>query len=227
MAPLLSLTPFGSDMAWACGKTELRRGGEWSCHRFSPVVSRNSITTECADVQVVGVFALEPEIGSAEEGELGCRERLGGLLRYYYRLPGRGMKATIRVSGHYGEPVGVARGRRRPAPAAVGALTGRQFAGSKGKRHPRSNSPSHLVAAFAWLLNGQFSTNPVPLIGSAWNPPPHPCLPARSHPPGNPAIRRDAGRSCWSSCWCRLSAVIRGTSRRHAKRPGCSRRPAI
>jgi len=49
------------------------------------VVSRNSITTECADVQMVGVFALEPGFGSAEEGEVGCRERLGGLLRYYYR----------------------------------------------------------------------------------------------------------------------------------------------
>ena len=28
---------------------------------------------------------IEPEFGSAEEGEVGCRERLGGLLRYYYR----------------------------------------------------------------------------------------------------------------------------------------------
>ena len=27
----------------------------------------------------------EPEFGSAEEGEAGCRERLGGLLRYYCR----------------------------------------------------------------------------------------------------------------------------------------------
>ena len=28
---------------------------------------------------------IEPEFGSAEEGKVGCRERLGGLLRYYYR----------------------------------------------------------------------------------------------------------------------------------------------
>jgi putative transposase len=28
---------------------------------------------------------IEPEFGSAREGELNCRERLGGLLRYYYR----------------------------------------------------------------------------------------------------------------------------------------------
>ena len=27
---------------------------------------------------------IEPEFGSAAEGEVGCRERLGGLLRYYY-----------------------------------------------------------------------------------------------------------------------------------------------
>ena len=27
---------------------------------------------------------IEPECGSAEEGEGGCRERLGVLLRYYY-----------------------------------------------------------------------------------------------------------------------------------------------
>ena len=28
---------------------------------------------------------IEPECGSAKEGEVGCRERLGGLLRYYHR----------------------------------------------------------------------------------------------------------------------------------------------
>ena len=28
---------------------------------------------------------IEPECGSSEEGEVGCRERLGELLRYYYR----------------------------------------------------------------------------------------------------------------------------------------------
>ena len=28
---------------------------------------------------------IEPEFGSTEEGEVNCRERLGGLLRYYYR----------------------------------------------------------------------------------------------------------------------------------------------
>ena len=28
---------------------------------------------------------IEPDFGSAEEGEVNCRERLGGLLRYYYR----------------------------------------------------------------------------------------------------------------------------------------------
>ena len=28
---------------------------------------------------------IEPEFGSAAEGEVNCRERLGGLLRYYYR----------------------------------------------------------------------------------------------------------------------------------------------
>jgi putative transposase len=28
---------------------------------------------------------IEPEFGSDVEGEVTCRERLGGLLRYYYR----------------------------------------------------------------------------------------------------------------------------------------------
>ena len=28
---------------------------------------------------------IEPEFGSGEEGEVNCRERLGGLPRYYYR----------------------------------------------------------------------------------------------------------------------------------------------
>jgi transposase InsO family protein len=28
---------------------------------------------------------IEPEFGLAAEGEVNCRERLGGLLRYYYR----------------------------------------------------------------------------------------------------------------------------------------------
>ena len=28
---------------------------------------------------------IESEFGSVEEGEVNCRERLGGLLRYYYR----------------------------------------------------------------------------------------------------------------------------------------------
>ena len=28
---------------------------------------------------------IEPEFGSAGKGEVNCRERLGGLLRYYYR----------------------------------------------------------------------------------------------------------------------------------------------
>ena len=28
---------------------------------------------------------IEPEFGSAEEGKVNCRERLGELLRYYYR----------------------------------------------------------------------------------------------------------------------------------------------
>jgi hypothetical protein len=28
---------------------------------------------------------IEPEFGSTEEGEVNWRERLGGLLRYYYR----------------------------------------------------------------------------------------------------------------------------------------------
>ena len=31
------------------------------------------------------VRIIEPEFGSAAEGEVNCRERLGGLLRYYYR----------------------------------------------------------------------------------------------------------------------------------------------
>jgi len=34
---------------------------------------------------MVGVFAPEPEFGPGEVGEVNCRERLGGLLRYYYR----------------------------------------------------------------------------------------------------------------------------------------------
>jgi hypothetical protein len=28
---------------------------------------------------------IEPDFGSGVEGEVRCRERLGGLLRYYYR----------------------------------------------------------------------------------------------------------------------------------------------
>jgi putative transposase len=28
---------------------------------------------------------IEPEFGSAEKGRVNCHERLGGLLRYYYR----------------------------------------------------------------------------------------------------------------------------------------------
>ena len=28
---------------------------------------------------------IEPEFGSVGEGEVNCRERLGGLLRYYHR----------------------------------------------------------------------------------------------------------------------------------------------
>ena len=28
---------------------------------------------------------IEPELGSTEEGQVNCRERLGGLLRYYHR----------------------------------------------------------------------------------------------------------------------------------------------
>ena len=50
-------------------------------------------------VELAG-WIIEPERGSAEEGEVGCRERLGGLLRL---LPGRGMKSTIRVSGQCAE----------------------------------------------------------------------------------------------------------------------------
>ena len=34
---------------------------------------------------MVGVFALEPEFGAGEEGEVNCRERLGGLVRNYHR----------------------------------------------------------------------------------------------------------------------------------------------
>ncbi len=41
---------------------------------------------------------IELEFGSA--GEVNCRERLGGTASPL--LPGRGMNATIRVSGHYG-----------------------------------------------------------------------------------------------------------------------------
>lgn len=42
------------------------------------------------DVMKLMVVALaggiiEPEFGSVEEGEVNCRERLGGLLRFYYR----------------------------------------------------------------------------------------------------------------------------------------------
>jgi hypothetical protein len=41
----------------------------------------------------------EPEGEPAEEGEVGCRERLGGLLCHY---SGRGMKSTISIFGQYG-----------------------------------------------------------------------------------------------------------------------------
>ena len=77
-----------------------------------PVVSKNTIASECAEFQSVEDPALgqisdrapafshrqtspvnvmmenkniKPEFGSNAEGELNCRERLGGLLRYYYR----------------------------------------------------------------------------------------------------------------------------------------------
>ena len=29
--------------------------------------------------------SIEPDFGSSREGEVNCREPLGGLLRYYYR----------------------------------------------------------------------------------------------------------------------------------------------
>ena len=35
--------------------------------------------------QGLGNRIIEPEFGTAGEGEGGCRERLGGLLRYHYR----------------------------------------------------------------------------------------------------------------------------------------------
>ena len=35
--------------------------------------------------QGMGNKIIEPEFGSEMEGEVNCRERLGGLLRYYYR----------------------------------------------------------------------------------------------------------------------------------------------
>jgi hypothetical protein len=33
----------------------------------------------------LGNQIIQPGFESAEEGEVNCRERLGGLLRYYYR----------------------------------------------------------------------------------------------------------------------------------------------
>ena len=35
--------------------------------------------------QGLGNKIIEPDFGSDREGEVNCRDRLGGLLRYYYR----------------------------------------------------------------------------------------------------------------------------------------------
>lgn len=55
--------------------------------------------------QGLGNKIIEPEFCTDGAGGVQCRERLGGLLRYYL-LPRCGMShetSTIRVSGHYGE----------------------------------------------------------------------------------------------------------------------------
>ena len=78
-------------------------------HGLHPVVSRNSMTTESADAQCVGVPVLgaisdracvlsDSEAGQVNVMKLNCCEPLGGASLL---LPGSGMKSTISISGHY------------------------------------------------------------------------------------------------------------------------------
>ena len=59
------------------GEGSLRRAVDQFCHYH---LERNH--------QGLENRITEPEFGSAADGELNCRERLGGLLRYYHRDAG-------------------------------------------------------------------------------------------------------------------------------------------
>ena len=52
-----------------------------------------------------GLEIIEPDFEYGGEGGVNCYERLGGLLRYYYR--DAAWILAIRVSGHYGQPYSV------------------------------------------------------------------------------------------------------------------------
>ena len=72
------------------GEGSLRRATAQFCEHYHE--ERNH--------QGLGNKIIDPDFGSGDEGEVKCRQRLGGLLRYYYGMPHENW--TIRVSGHYG-----------------------------------------------------------------------------------------------------------------------------
>ena len=57
------------------GESSLRRAVDQFCEHYHRERNHQGLENRI----------IEPECGSAQEGEVGCRERLGGLLRYYYR----------------------------------------------------------------------------------------------------------------------------------------------
>ena len=57
------------------GEESLRRAVEQFCEHYHRERNHQGLENKI----------IEPEFGSAEAGEVNCRERLGGLLRYYYR----------------------------------------------------------------------------------------------------------------------------------------------
>ena len=57
------------------GEGSLRRAVEQFCQHYHRERNHQGLENKI----------IEPEFGSVEEGQVGCRERLGGLLRYYYR----------------------------------------------------------------------------------------------------------------------------------------------
>ena len=57
------------------GEGSLRRAADQFCEHYHQERNHQGLENRI----------IEPEFGSTEEGEVKCRERLGGLLRYYYR----------------------------------------------------------------------------------------------------------------------------------------------